>query len=46
MELNELKVKAFDLIALKERYLLEIEKINKELQSLVEEIKKVETNGI
>jgi hypothetical protein len=45
MELQELKVKAFDLIAQKEKYLVEIEKIQKELNPIIEKIASLE-NGI
>lgn len=47
MELTQLKVKAFDLIAAKETYLIQVEKLTKEIQETVEKIKKLEEqNGI
>jgi hypothetical protein len=45
MELQELKVKAFDLIAKKEKYLVEIEKIQKELNPIIEKIASLENDN-
>jgi DNA repair ATPase RecN len=45
MELNELKAKAFDLLSLKEKYIVAIDQINKEIQSILVEIKKLENDN-
>jgi hypothetical protein len=42
MELNELKAKAFDLIKVKDWHLVEIDKIQKELQLILEKIAQLE----
>ena len=42
MEVNELKVQAFDLIAIKEKYLRALDEINKQLEELVKKIQELE----
>jgi len=42
MDINELKVKAFDLIAMKEKHMVAIDQINKELQPILEKISGLE----
>lgn len=42
MEVKELKVQAFDLIAVKEKHLRALDEINKQLEELVKKIQELE----
>lgn len=42
MEIQELKAKAFDLLAAKDKHLIAIDQINKQLQPILEKILELE----